>query len=147
MDPLPSLGQVDSFLLQEDRERQVKKTSNFLTEGASFQTTTQTEAAHRAASSNHFQSKTPLLFEARRQKEGLIPFVCDHWLKQGHTIALIGLSWYMDTHPNANAFKGFNKTRQGQESSLILNKCESVDEQEELCCGRAIRSVADRSSY
>jgi len=36
MNPLPSLGQTYSLLIQEERHRQVKNTTNFLTDSASF---------------------------------------------------------------------------------------------------------------
>ena len=75
MKPLPSLGQTYSLLTQEERQRQVKSATHFLSDTASsFSAGTQ-----KSAPQTQFSQKR---FEGRKSSS----YFCDHCKKQGHTI-------------------------------------------------------------
>jgi len=71
MNPFPSLSQIYSLLVQEERQRQVKSKGEFQTEGSSF-------AAGVSNTSKNFSAKKP---EGRRNS-----LFCDHCKRTGQTM-------------------------------------------------------------
>ena len=72
MTPLPSLSQIYSLLIQEERQRQVKTSSHFQYEGTSF-------SANTSGNNSRF-------VRSRRTDNRRSQLFCDHCKRSGHTI-------------------------------------------------------------
>lgn len=69
MSPLPSMAQVYSLLIQEEKETKLRANVEFLTESASFDVTSQRQQPHKGKK----EARKPTMF-------------CDFCRRQGHTI-------------------------------------------------------------
>lgn len=76
MKPFPTLGQVYSLLVQEEKQRQVKSGGIFQTESASFS----------AETSQISGQSSGRLLQARKQEGGKPRPYCSHYKRQGHTM-------------------------------------------------------------
>jgi len=115
MDPLPSLGQTYSLLIQEERQRQVKNSGHFLSDSASS-----FNAGTQRISYQPTYKKT----------EGRRPF-CEHCKKLGHTMEKC---YKLHGYPN----KPFARQKGGKYANNVWTEAEN---QKETASSSSVSSV------
>ena len=94
MVPFPSISQAYSLLVQEERQRQVKVETNFLTDSASL--SVGLNKSYPAPDSGKSPQRKP---DSGRRS----PLVCDHCKKTGHTV---DKCYRLHGYPNRPANRG-----------------------------------------
>ena len=92
MNPLPSLGQTYSLLIQEERQRQVKNAGQFFNDSAS------------SFNAGEHRSFVPPYQSTQRKNDGRrnSQYFCDHCKKLGHTMEKY---YKLHGYPNKQPFK------------------------------------------